>query len=193
VLEKERYTVVAADNGAAALKALERRRFDLVLMDVQMPEWTGLKLPRQFETGKKLPADMFHRRIDRHAMWATRTLSEAGMDGYLIKPIQPATLLEAIERLHLARSGRSKSTQAEKIVLDRATLLDRVDATCSCSARLPNCSCRNASRSWRAPRGDENRNAGRFAYDIHTLRGCSATFPLLRRRMRRENWRNSIW
>src|SRR5258708_16023858 len=50
---------------------------------------------------------------------------KAGRDGYLIKPIQPATLLEAIERLHLVCGGRSKSTR--KIVLDRAALVDRVD------------------------------------------------------------------
>ncbi len=69
VLEKEGYRVVAADNGAAALKTLEDKHFDLILMDVQTsisilsswtcrcPGWTVLKLPGQFEAGKKLPAN----------------------------------------------------------------------------------------------------------------------------------------
>jgi HPt (histidine-containing phosphotransfer) domain-containing protein len=97
---------------------------------------------------------------------------KAGMDGYLIKPIQPAMLLEAIERLHLVCSGRSKSAPAKKIVLDRAALLDRVDGDMQLLGEitklfLQECDPLMASAREAMDSGD----AGRFAYDVHTLCG----------------------
>jgi HPt (histidine-containing phosphotransfer) domain-containing protein len=97
---------------------------------------------------------------------------KAGMDGYLIKPIQPATLLEAVERLHLACSGRSKSPQPRESVLDRAALLDRVGGDMELLGEvtklfLQECGPLMASAHEAIRCGD----AGRFAYDVHTLRG----------------------
>src|SRR5256885_16797491 len=129
VLEKEGYTVAAVDNGAAALKTLEPERFDLVLMDVQMPRMDGIETTtairdREKITGGYIPIVA----LTAHAMVGDREhCLKAGMDGYLIKPIQPATLLEAIEQLHLVSAGRPNSARAEKIVLDQPKLLDRAD------------------------------------------------------------------
>src|SRR5258706_8185674 len=96
---------------------------------------------------------------------------KAGMDGYLIKPIQPATLLEAIEQLHLA-SGRAKGAQAEKIVLDRATLLDRVDGDMQLLGEITKLFLQECEPLMASAReAMKTGNAGRFAYDIHTLRG----------------------
>jgi len=174
VLEKEGYTVVATDNGAAALKALERRRFDLVLMDVQMPRMDGIETTtairnREKLTGGHVPIVA----LTAHAMVGDRERClKAGMDGYLIKPIQPATLLEAIERVHLARSGRSKSTQAEKVVLDRTTLLDRVDGDMQLLGEITKLFLQECEPLMASAReAMKTGNAGRFAYDVHTLRG----------------------
>jgi two-component system sensor histidine kinase/response regulator len=174
VLEKEGYRVVATDNGAAALKTLERKRFDLVLMDVQMPRMDGIETTaairnREKVTGGYIPIVA----LTAHAMVGDRERClKAGMDGYLIKPIQPATLLEAIERLHLARSGRSKSAQAEKIVLDRATLLDRVDGDMQLLGEITKLFLQECEPLMASAReAMKTGNAGRFAYDIHTLRG----------------------
>jgi len=174
VLEKEGYRVVAADNGAAALKTLERKHFDLVLMDVQMPRMDGIETTaairnREKVTGGYIPIVA----LTAHAMVGDRERClKAGMDGYLIKPIQPAMLLEAVERLHLACRERSESAQAKKIVLDRATLLDRVDGDMQLLGEITKLFLQECEPLMASAReAMKTGNAGRFAYDIHTLRG----------------------
>ncbi len=173
VLEKEGYTVVAEDNGAAALKTLERKRFDLVLMDVQMPRMDGIETTTAIRNREKITGGYTPIvALTAHAMVGDRERClKAGMDGYLIKPIQPATLLEAIERLHLA-GGRSKRAQAEKIVLDRTTLLERVDGDMHLLGEITNLFLQQCEPLMASAReAMKTGNAGRFAYDIHTLRG----------------------
>jgi len=173
VLEKEGYTVVAADNGAAALKTLERKRFDLVLMDVQMPRMDGIETTTAIRNREKITGGYTPIvALTAHAMVGDRERClKAGMDGYLIKPIQPATLLEAIERLHLA-GGRSKRAQAEKIVLDRTTLLERVDGDMQLLGEITNLFLQQCEPLMASAReAMKTGNAGRFAYDIHTLHG----------------------
>jgi CheY-like chemotaxis protein/HPt (histidine-containing phosphotransfer) domain-containing protein len=174
VLEKEGYRVVAADNGAAALKALERSHFDLVLMDVQMPRMDGIEttvaIRRKEEiSGERIPIVA----LTAHAMVGDRERClKAGMDGYLIKPIQPATLLEAIERLHIVSRGQSKSARARKSVLDRAALLDRVDGDMQLLGEIAKLFMQECGPLMASAReAMNNGNASRFAYDVHTLRG----------------------
>ncbi len=173
VLEKEGYTVVAEDNGAAALKTLERKHFDLVLMDVQMPRMDGIETTTAIRNREKITGGYTPIvALTAHAMVGDRERClKAGMDGYLIKPIQPATLLEAIERLHLA-GERSKRAQAEKIVLDRTTLLERVDGDMQLLGEITNLFLQQCEPLMASAReAMKTGNAGRFAYDIHTLRG----------------------
>jgi len=98
LLEKQGHTVRVAENGRAALGALEAGRFDLILMDVQMPEMSGLEATaairaREQETGEHLPIIAMTARAldgDQEACLA------AGMDGYISKPVSPKLLAEAI-------------------------------------------------------------------------------------------------
>jgi CheY-like chemotaxis protein len=100
LLGKEGHQVVLAGNGREALAALEGQTFDLVLMDVQMPEINGLEATaaiREQEkgTGRHLPIlamTAYAMKGDREQCLA------AGMDGYLAKPICRTELLEAIAR-----------------------------------------------------------------------------------------------
>jgi two-component system, sensor histidine kinase and response regulator len=174
VLEKEGYTVAAVDNGAAALKGLERERFDLVLMDVQMPRMDGIETTaairnREKTTGGHIPIVA----LTAHAMVGDRERClKGGMDGYLIKPIQPATLLETIERLHFASGDRPDSARADKIVLDRETLLDRVEGDMQLLGEITKLFLQECDPLMASAReAMKTGNAGRFAYDIHTLRG----------------------
>jgi len=96
MLEKRGHQVSVARNGRAALAAIEKERYDLVLMDVQMPEMDGLEVTVAVRKQEKERADGSHQAIvalTAHAMKGDRELCRAaGMDGYLTKPIRPQEL-----------------------------------------------------------------------------------------------------
>jgi two-component system sensor histidine kinase/response regulator len=101
VLEKEGYSCVVVGNGREALAALERESFDLVLMDVQMPEMDGFEATssiraRERFTGTRTPIVA----MTAHAMKGDRDKClAAGMDAYVSKPIRGSELIQAITRL----------------------------------------------------------------------------------------------
>jgi len=98
LLESHGHTVVVADNGAEALEALEQRDFDLVLMDVQMPDMDGLEATaairlRERQTGSRTPIIA----MTAHAMKGDRQKClDAGMDEYVAKPIRAKRLFGTI-------------------------------------------------------------------------------------------------
>jgi two-component system, sensor histidine kinase and response regulator len=100
LLERLGHSVVVARDGREALAALTRDSFDLVLMDVQMPELDGLtatRLLRQRERkhGGQVPVVA----MTANAMQGDRERClAAGMDGYLAKPIRADALYAAVER-----------------------------------------------------------------------------------------------
>jgi signal transduction histidine kinase/CheY-like chemotaxis protein/ligand-binding sensor domain-containing protein len=99
-----------AANGLEALQALERQAYDLVLMDVQMPELDGIEATRRVRA--ELPAD---RQPYIVALTAGVSGPErerclvAGMDAFMAKPFQPAQLAEALREAHLARAAARKT------------------------------------------------------------------------------------
>jgi PAS domain S-box-containing protein len=101
ILEKQGHQVTVANNGQEALQALERGRFDLVLMDVQMPVMGGFEATasirqREGSSGRQMPIIA----MTAHAMKGDREKClEAGMDGYVSKPIQAKELFAAIAEL----------------------------------------------------------------------------------------------
>jgi PAS domain S-box-containing protein len=106
LLEKRGHRVVMTVNGRKALEALAKSRFDLVLMDVQMPEMDGLQATVALRENEKEKGDGFHQPVialTAHAMKGDqeRCLA-AGMDGYLTKPISPQEL-DAILDTYVAR------------------------------------------------------------------------------------------
>jgi PAS domain S-box-containing protein len=100
LLEKRGHRVALADNGRQALAALEKESFDLVLMDVQMPEMDGFEATRAIRMKEKNSG--LHQTIialTAHAMKGDREKCLAeGMDGYLTKPIRPQELDEVLAR-----------------------------------------------------------------------------------------------
>ncbi len=97
-LEKLGHSVVVANNGLEALSWLDRQAFDLVLMDIQMPEMDGLTATKTIragerEGGSRIPIIA----MTAHAMKGDRERClEGGMDGYVSKPISSKALEEAI-------------------------------------------------------------------------------------------------
>jgi CheY-like chemotaxis protein len=99
ILEKRGHSPVVAGDGREALAVLSRQDFDLVLMDVQMPDMDGLQATaaireRERTTGRRQKIVA----LTAHAMKGDqeRCLA-AGMDGYLSKPIQLRRLAEVLE------------------------------------------------------------------------------------------------
>ncbi|MGE0158088.1 MAG: response regulator [Gemmatimonadales bacterium] len=100
ILKKRGYDVSVADNGREAVDLVQRSEFDVVLMDVQMPEVDGFEATAliraaEMETTRRLPIIA----VTAHAMEGDRQRClAAGMDDYVSKPIDPEKLEAAIVR-----------------------------------------------------------------------------------------------
>jgi len=98
MLERIGYRADLAGNGLEVLQAVERQTYDLILMDVQMPEMDGLETSRQLH--KRIPKERLPRIIamTAHALQGDRErfLAE-GMDDYLSKPVQLNELVKALQ------------------------------------------------------------------------------------------------
>ena len=120
LLEKRGVQVVAVENGLQTLDALARSHFDLVLMDIQMPELDGLETTRRLRrseegSGRRTPVIG----LTAHAMQEDRERClAAGMDAYVTKPIRPADLFSAIERTVVGITG--SPSELEIVNLDDA-------------------------------------------------------------------------
>jgi len=107
LLEKRGHRVVIAGNGREAVLALEKETFDLVLMDVQMPEMDGFQATgaiREKEKGTEIHQEVIA--LTAHAMTGDRERClAAGMDGYLSKPIRPQELDDLLQKYVDRRMG----------------------------------------------------------------------------------------
>lgn len=104
-LEKTGATVVVANNGLEALQCHGRQSFDIILMDVQMPEVDGLAATQMIrEREKKTGAHIPIIAMTAHALSGDRNRClEAGMDGYISKPVKWNELIQSIlEQLQAA-------------------------------------------------------------------------------------------
>ncbi len=101
MLERQGITVEVANNGKEALEKRFQGEFDLVLMDVQMPEMGGLEATREIrEKEEELGVHVPILALTANALVGDRDMClEAGMDDYLTKPIRPEALFTAIRRL----------------------------------------------------------------------------------------------
>jgi CheY-like chemotaxis protein len=117
LLEKRGHRVVMTANGREALEALAKDKFDLVLMDVQMPEMDGLQATSELRKKEKEKGDGIHQPVIALTAYAMKGDQErclaAGMDGYLTKPIAPQEL-DAILEIYVAR--RVSATTSPEIV-----------------------------------------------------------------------------
>jgi PAS domain S-box-containing protein len=107
LLEKQGHSVVVVGTGRAALEALDEQEFDLVLMDVQMPDMDGLEATaaiREREKGNGIHVPIIA--MTAHAMTGDRERClAAGMDGYVAKPISGQALAREINRVRTACSA----------------------------------------------------------------------------------------
>jgi len=101
VLEKAGHTVAIAENGMAALRMLEEQLFNLILMDLQMPEMDGFEATarireKEKRTGRHIPIIA----MTAHAMASDRERCiHAGMDSYVSKPFAISALLDMVREI----------------------------------------------------------------------------------------------
>jgi CheY-like chemotaxis protein len=109
ILEKRGHCISIANNGKAAVQAMEKETYDIILMDVQMPEMDGFVATKRIreiekETGKHIPIAA----MTAHTMKGDKEKClEAGMDAYISKPIQKIELFRVIEALTAKSQDRS--------------------------------------------------------------------------------------
>jgi CheY-like chemotaxis protein len=112
LLEKRGHSVAVAVNGREALEATEQRIFDVVLMDLEMPQMSGLEATaairkREHGTGTHLPIIA----MTAHAMIGDRERCLAiGMDAYVSKPVRAEELFAALDNVTLKQSDDAIQT-----------------------------------------------------------------------------------
>jgi two-component system, sensor histidine kinase RpfC len=100
ILERAGHQCELAENGDQALDALDARRFDIVLMDINMPGTGGLEVVKIYRMAHIGEAHLPIIALTADATTETRLqCEEAGMDAYITKPVEAARLLEAIDEL----------------------------------------------------------------------------------------------
>jgi len=107
LLAKRGHTVHTVVNGREAIAAVKDGKFDLVLMDVQMPEMDGLEATAAIREREAAVGDhVLIIALTAHAMKGDRDIClAAGMDEYLSKPIKPGELFAMIESLTGVAAG----------------------------------------------------------------------------------------
>jgi PAS domain S-box-containing protein len=135
VLEKLGHCVALAVNGVEAIEMLRREPFDLVLMDIQMPVMGGVEATRrireaELNTGTHIPIIA----MTAHAMAGdAEKYLQAGMDGYVSKPVQVNLLRAQIDRLTKRaelgqkNSARRADNDSPVSTFDHQELLERVE------------------------------------------------------------------
>jgi signal transduction histidine kinase/DNA-binding response OmpR family regulator len=143
LLIKRGHQVTVTANGKEALAALAKSAYDLVLMDVQMPEMDGLEATMKLREREKITGD--HQPVVAMTALAMKgdreRCIEAGMDGYFSKPIRPKELDEILESYADRKHTRSIPAPAatpsiKEISINAAELLERVDGDHSFLAEL---------------------------------------------------------
>ncbi len=127
LLERAGHTVDAVSDGAEAVTAVSGFPYDLVLMDISMPEMDGMEATRRI---RALPGPLGRIPIvamTAHAMAGDReTFLSAGMDDYLQKPVDRAALLRTVARWSLAQGDGSATpvdAPAEPTMVSEADLV----------------------------------------------------------------------
>lgn len=172
--EKEGHSVRVAGSGQAALDALQQEPFDLVLMDVQMPVMDGLQaaeLIRKHEAGSARHIPIIA--LTAHAMSGdAERCREAGMDGYLTKPIRSEALREALDRFlpeHPAEPARQeicKEILLQRLDNDPGLLVEMVDLFLAVGPQLVE----------RIEQACERRDAEALTAAAHAFRGAAGNF-----------------
>ncbi|RLB07078.1 MAG: hypothetical protein DRG27_06805 [Deltaproteobacteria bacterium] len=183
MLEKQGFQVTIANNGKEAVELLTKESFDLVLMDVQMPEMDGLEATRKIrELGIKIPivaltANAFEE--DR------KRCLEAGMDEYLSKPIKIEELLNIISKFFEAEAGPEQKQehvqiQSKKVIqIDMKRAMDAVGGDKELLNELLNMFYEDSKAKLKEIKeAIKNKDYEKLRELVHAVKGASANIGL---------------
>jgi CheY-like chemotaxis protein/HPt (histidine-containing phosphotransfer) domain-containing protein len=180
LLQLRGHTVVVAGNGKEALAALGREHFDVVLMDVQMPEMDGFEATaavrrKERATGAHVPILA----MTAHALKGDRERClAAGMDGYLTKPVRAESLYQALEGL-APEGGAAEGDAATSAgaALDWEAALKRVAGHEELLRQLAHLFLKEVG-AWMPElrQAVTQRDAAKVRRLAHTVKGSAATF-----------------
>lgn len=147
ILENYKHHVEVVENGLEAFDAVRRKRYDVVLMDVQMPEMGGFEATARIREWEAQNIGVRTRTpivaLTAHAMLGDRErCMEAQMDEYLSKPLKPALLLQTIHKCvfsvnqlrHLALGPSPLNSKGSVIATETISGSHYVDSTATANA-----------------------------------------------------------
>jgi CheY-like chemotaxis protein/HPt (histidine-containing phosphotransfer) domain-containing protein len=183
VLQRAGHDAILVTNGKEAVDAMERGRFDAVLMDVQMPvmggfEATRLIREREARSGRRTPIIAVTARAmkgDREDCFA------AGMDGFVAKPIQSAKLLEMLDRLGsdskpAVTPPAEPADNTDPAILDEVGLMKLVNGDRALAGALAGLFLEDLEpRVTEITSAVAGRDAERLRVGAHALRGSAGT------------------
>lgn len=182
LLQRAGHHVTPAENGRIALELLNRHDFDLVLMDVQMPEMDGLETTAAIRANPRW-TDLPIIAMTAHAMKGDRErFLSAGMDDYVSKPIRSNELLKIVGQqldraLPSAKPPRPEPepTPKEPAVLDRVAFMERMQADEAVFQEfLPLFLTELGAQLGQMAAAIEEQNAHGLEHAAHTLKGAAA-------------------
>ncbi len=184
ILEQAGHFVAIAENGKEALAQLEQASFDVIFMDVQMPEMDGVEATHHIRANpqwKQTPIIA----MTAHALKGDKErLLAAGMDDYVSKPIRPADIFEAIDR-QLKRAGMQQPANGAVIppedggasqVLNSARFLEEFDGDREMYNEMLDMLLDQAAfQIVEMTSAIQQENGERLTFFAHSLKGAAAT------------------
>src|SRR5436309_2406508 len=183
LLQKRGHTVVAVEDGRQAVRALDRERFDVVLMDVQMPEMDGFEATAAVRARERVQdGHVPSVAPTAYAMYGERERClAAGMDAYVSKPIEAEELFATLDRVVPGDAPASVVVPPHTPngdILDRAALLERTDHDPELLLDILNAFREDSAKLLAEIRNAlARREARALARPADTLKGAHATLP----------------
>jgi CheY-like chemotaxis protein len=175
IFEKLGHRVTVVDNGRAAVEAATSSHFDLIAMDVQMPKLDGLQATQEIRewehaTGEHVPILA----MTAHAMKGDRERClEAGMDGYVAKPIHAEDLTAAIKQV--------LAGETTECAIDRTVLLGNLEGDQELLRQLVQTFTAESPKQMTAIKSAiERRDAEGLRLAAHSLKGSVGNFVAMK-------------
>lgn len=118
--EFEGYGITEAQNGMEAVSICRKKDFDVIIMDVMMPELDGFSACREIQKSKKIPTIMLSARGEEYDRLHG---FEIGVDDYVVKPFSPRELMMRV-KVVASRNRKDEGTQDRKVFEKEGLLVD---------------------------------------------------------------------